>query len=298
MNKEELVPKVKTVAWAVVMILVIIATIVIFRRSRDLEHRPTHRQPRPVVYNRKTLGETVEAKNIGIVTAYSGMNQEITGLLSDTTKRKYAETHGYTFYVDNHLFQEMESSRLSLIKPMAIKNHLRDHSWLLWTEVEVFIVNPANKLSDLIDDDYDAVLSKDWGGRQFNPAVLFFRNSDTAMEMIDMWEYYIDNDEHQNELRAFENLLKDRPDLAKQVKWVDQKLMCSYPHVELKNGEYKQDHGSGHHYYEDGDFIVNVVNCIRDFSRKDPICCAGIGAHYLNVFEKQLETYRSFLGGR
>ena len=40
---------------------------------------------------------------------------------------------------------------------------------MYWTDSEIFVIEPSLRLSELIDDNYDAIMSKDWGGHQLNP---------------------------------------------------------------------------------------------------------------------------------
>ena len=54
------------------------------------------------------------------------------------------------------------------------------------------------------------------------------------MEILNMWEYYIEKDEHHSDLRALELLIEERPDLAQRFKFVPQSLMNSYPHIEVR----------------------------------------------------------------
>mgnify|MGYP006973210499 CR=1 FL=1 len=70
-----------------------------------------------------------------------------------------------------------------------------------------------------------------------------------------------------------------------------QSRMNAYPDVELKDKSYKREPNSGHAYWQPGDFVVHIVNCLRDWN-KDAVCCHGLGAYYYNLFE---ENYQLFM---
>ena len=115
---------------------------------------------------------------------------------------------------------------------------------MYWTDSEIFVVEPALRLSELIDENYDAIMSKDWGGHQLNPGrespqllscslhhilgSLLMKNSATTIEILDVWEYLIDTRDHHDDLRAFEDLIRERPDLGARVL-----LVFSFPIFKL-----------------------------------------------------------------
>lgn len=228
---------------------------------------------------------TKEEPDFAILTAYYGEEYEIMAMLSDMTKQKYCDLYGYKFYVDNHLFRrDMTWGQKSAIRTVSIREHLQDHDWVYWTDSEVFILNPSKRLSEFVDDKHDVVMSRDWGDRQLNPGSALFKNSAITLQILDYWEEMIETREHHDDLRAFQDLIHDRPDLAARVKWVPQRELNAYPDLELKDKSYVMDPNSGHHYYQDGSFVVHIVNCLRDWN-KDNVCCHGLGASYYHLFE-------------
>eukprot|EP01087_Luapelamoeba_hula_P001741 TRINITY_DN1152_c0_g1_i1.p1 TRINITY_DN1152_c0_g1~~TRINITY_DN1152_c0_g1_i1.p1 ORF type:complete len:336 (+),score=52.40 TRINITY_DN1152_c0_g1_i1:62-1009(+) len=287
----ELTPK--TVVMSLVIFVLLVACFLLYKSSDDVAH--------PVLEPDIDLDQDLQRKlkrlrasepDVAILTAYHGDEYEVMGMLSDMTKQKYCDLYGYTLYVDNHLFkQSMNWNQKSAIRTLSIRQHLKNHDWVFWTDSEIFIVNPAKRLSGLIDDKYDVIMSKDWGGRQLNPGSSLFRNSAKAIEILNAWEFYIEDRSHHDDLRAFEDLVRERPDLASRVKWVHQRELNAYPDIELKDKSYVMDLNSGHHYYEDGDLLVHIVNCLRDWG-KDRVCCHGMGVYYYYLFDT---NYKEFL---
>ena len=127
------VPKVKTVLAMVVLLFVILAIALLYRHSDPSLDDNDHGLL--IIYGRKP-GSPQKGKggvgggggkNVGMVTAYKGgLHWNIMASMSLITKRKYAEYHGYTFYVDNRFAEEKSKNQMRID---AVRTFLKDHSW-------------------------------------------------------------------------------------------------------------------------------------------------------------------------
>jgi len=236
-----------------------------------------------------TNQKRVTAPKFCIISAYSGDLYDPMGVLSDLTKEKYAWLHGYDFYSDPTLFNStMSWGQRSAIRLILYRKYLPRYEWVYWSDSDVLIVNPAKRLEMLVDNEHDAVISKDWGGAQTNPGSMLLRNSPGGWELLKTWEEFIAKPEtYHDDLIAFEKMIHEREDMNKKVKWVRQKEINAYPGMGPRDKTYDDllKPENRHDLHQPGDFVVHVVNCLRDGGTKDPICCAGLAAQYFRDFE-------------
>eukprot|EP01088_Endostelium_zonatum_P019546 TRINITY_DN679_c0_g1_i1.p1 TRINITY_DN679_c0_g1~~TRINITY_DN679_c0_g1_i1.p1 ORF type:complete len:400 (+),score=91.14 TRINITY_DN679_c0_g1_i1:72-1271(+) len=231
-----------------------------------------------------------------VITAYQGELYETMGMIADLTKEKYCELHGYHFLNDPSLFhQDMTWNQKSAIRLNLYRKHLKNYDWVVWSDSDVIFVNPNVKLESLVDDNYDCIVSRDWGDRQVNPGSMILRNSPGGWKLLDLWVEYIAKPEtYHDDLRAFQLMTEQRKDIEERVKYIPQHNINAYPHFGMRDKSYDQllKPENGHDLWKKGDFVVHVVDCIRDGGKKDPVCCAGLAAWYMKEFEF---SYRSLI---
>eukprot|EP01089_Gocevia_fonbrunei_P022412 TRINITY_DN905_c0_g6_i1.p1 TRINITY_DN905_c0_g6~~TRINITY_DN905_c0_g6_i1.p1 ORF type:complete len:439 (+),score=105.36 TRINITY_DN905_c0_g6_i1:132-1448(+) len=259
--------------------------------KRDTPRKKIATSPdkQPNLLDTVVIHTPVGTGRFAIISAYKGQLYEPMGIIADLTKEKYADLQGYDYYSDPSLFKpDMTWNEKSAIRLNLYRKYLPNYEWVFWTDSDVLIVNPTIQLENIVDDDHDAVMSKDWGGRQVNPGSMLLRNSEGGWALLDAWQEFLADDESgHDDLRAFSLLCEKRPELEQRVKWVPQRTINAYPHMGMRDKSYdfilNPDHG--HDLWSPGDFVVHIVDCLRDYGTKDPMCCSGLAAWYYKEFE-------------
>jgi len=240
-------------------------------------------------------------RTFALFSAYTGDSYEVFGSISSQSKKEYAQFHGYDFYVDNDLFSLHSASLHSwqdkaAIRTKGFKRHLADHQWAWWTDVDIVITNATIRLEDVValpdvdgktppDEEFDMVVSKDWGGRQVQTGSVLIRGSSMGRQLVEWWEEGIIKHEEHDDLRGFEKMLQLHPEAEKRIKWVPQKVLNSYPHIVTDSYNLMKDNG-GHDIWKEGDFVVHIVNCLRTRKTYE---CYGIASEYLYRFRQSAE---------
>jgi len=139
-------------------------------------------------------------------------------------------------------------------------------------------------------------MSRDWGETQINTGVVFVRNTIEGRYFLDHWAAEMrENPDDQLCLR--DGLLKrDTPArrrASRSLRFVPQRSINAYASLALEHGEvFTQrtvEHDPSHALHRDGDFMVHIVNCIRQTPHLlDAACCDGVAASYHAKFHEAL----------
>lgn len=185
--------------------------------------------------------------DIALLTAHDA-NQADLAEVSSPNKAAYCTRHGYTFVERRDGFAPSRPAAWSKIR--FIKECLREHEWVFWSDADSLVMNGALRLEEFIDPAYDMVLTHDDMGEgvyNVNTGQMFFRRSKWSMRFLDeVWSQKQFLHDRLWENRAVIHLLWNR-DLSRNVQIVPQRRFNSYPTN-----------------YCAGDFIVHVAGMHGD----------------------------------
>lgn len=174
--------------------------------------------------------------------------------LTDTSKRKYCDQHGYQFYV----LTEMKYSTITGFNKIHFTLELfKKHSeieWLLFSECDAMITNHNIRIEDRIDDDYHFIIPVD--RLNLNSGNFLARNSEQGRAYLQM---IIDLEEQYKEVSwAEQQVIIDTIDQYQDiVKIVPQKYMNSYEPEIYDYCDARFDILGNSGAWEPGDWIVH-----------------------------------------
>ena len=165
--------------------------------------------------------------------------------ISFHNKVDYCMAHDYSLHIVTHSLAENRKGSWSKLPLLEKLLHL--HDWIFWADTDCLFMNHKIRLEDLIDDDYSLIITKDMNGlsngnfliKSGEWATEFLTKSWSKTECFDHWG---------QEQLAMEITLRENSEMEKQVKYVQQNLLCSYHGVKLP--QYLRP-------YAKGDFLVH-----------------------------------------
>ena len=103
---------------------------------------------------------------------------------STANKQAYADLHGYDLIVDEDIVDRNRPTSWS--KLLAMRKYLPEYDFLFYVDIDTIIMNPEQKLEDIVDYDYDQILAADKNG--VNCGVWMVRNTPWMLWFIDeLW---------------------------------------------------------------------------------------------------------------
>lgn len=196
------------------------------------------------------------ASDIAVVTLVVGDKYAQTVKVGTDSKRLYCKQHGYDFICgDTHLdpSRPIPWSKIKLIEKVMENPK---YKWIFWTDADSIIMNQAVRLEDLIDENYNFIITKDPYG--LNTGQFFIKNCPWSRELLK--KVYNDHPDciHHNvwEQMAFINEFKRDARYNDSIKILPQRLMNSFA------PEYCNDQMVT---YQKGDFIIHFAG-IRDYA--------------------------------
>jgi hypothetical protein len=186
-------------------------------------------------------------------------------------KTIYAEKHGYDIF--NYLGTLNKFKNIHWSKLIAIKKHLKDYDWIFWSDSDALITNLEIKLENLIDDNYNLIITRDCLGN-INSGNFLIRNSSWSKKFILDWllpkqEDFIIG---LNDNGVLINLIKKSDEIKKNVKILPPKCMNSYlkcPIQYLIDGEF--EHGDFILHFVGSDYETREKNMQKYFSIVHPV---------------------------
>jgi hypothetical protein len=181
--------------------------------------------------------------------------QAALGTLTAPNKADYCRRHGYAWLPFREGF---DSSRpVAWSKILFLRRHLADYDWLMWSDVDSAITNPALGLESLVKRAGDLLITRD--GTGLNSGSFLIRNCAWSHRFLQAaWECP-DTDDYRRHFeittdRMWENraflLLAPAPAHRAHVRVIPQRQLNSYP------PEFSAPHpGSAH---AEGDFVVHL----------------------------------------
>jgi hypothetical protein len=193
-----------------------------------------------------TLCSTLIASDITVVTMAIGDAYQKAVSVGVEGKRAYCQEHGYRFVCGE---QKLDPDRHpAWNKILWIRQAMEDPEchWVFWTDADAVIMNQAVGLEELIDEDYNLILTKDVNG--INTGQMLLRNCAWTRDLLDKIYARTDCLNHRWwEQGALIALLEDEPGLWQFIQALPQRLMNSY------------DWGKQTAIYQKGDFIVHFA---------------------------------------
>lgn len=174
--------------------------------------------------------------------------------LTDSSKRKYCDQHGYQF----HVLTEMKYSTITGFNKIHFTLELfKKHpeiEWLLFSECDAMITNHDIRIEDRIDNDYHFIVPVD--RLNLNSGNFLARNSEQGRAYLQM---IIDSEEAYREISwAEQQVIIDTIDQYSDiVKIVPQKYMNSYEPQIYDYCDARFDILGNSGAWEPGDWIVH-----------------------------------------
>lgn len=152
--------------------------------------------------------------------------------LTSPSKEEYAKHHGYDFYCQTENF--LPDRAIGWAKIDILNKKLPDYDWLLYVECDAMIMNPTIRLENLIDNNYDVIISNSKYRDHFqgvNTGVMLVKSCDWSTgffkNLLDKEHYFHGNWWEQG---AIIEQIRDNPAVRSHFKLVNNRFFNSYYH--------------------------------------------------------------------
>lgn len=202
-----------------------------------------------------SLFTLLNAVDIAVVTLAVGKDYEEAVAPGIENKRQYCEKHGYDFIFSNEwidLSRPIPWSKIKLLQEV-LKNE--NYKWIFWTDADAIIMNHGIKLEDIIDDQFDFIITHDC--HTYNSGNFLLKNSEWSklfLEKIYAHEESIHHAWWEN--HAIIEEIQNDTEVQKKTKVVPQRIMNSYSSeiISFPMNPIKE-------IYKEGDFIIHFASC-------------------------------------
>jgi hypothetical protein len=202
----------------------------------------------------------LHAADIAVVTMAVGQEYEKMVGLGIENKRLYCEKHGYDFIYTNESLDLSRPIPWSKIKLLANALKQKDYKWVFWTDADALIMNQAIPLEDLIDENYDLILTKDMN--EINSGNFLLKNSEWSKQFLETIYNHTECIHHPWwEQQAIITEHKNNEDVQKRTRIVPQRVMNSYSSELLYRLAIP---GSLSSNFQSGDFIIHFAACPKN----------------------------------
>jgi hypothetical protein len=181
---------------------------------------------------------------IAIATLYT---PEIAHLGARTSQivARYARRHGYQALIAR---QSLDAARHpAWSKLLLIEHFLVDHpacAWLMWIDADAVIMNPRQRLEDLVDEDVDFLVAEDRSSTPINTGVFFVRNCPATLALLRRAYAKTQYLHHPN---------WEQPALTEALRECSETLRSRIVSRRLFNSFCDE--------YQEGDFIIHFAGC-------------------------------------
>lgn len=124
-----------------------------------------------------SLFYTIQASDIAVVTMAVGSDYKKIVAPCLENKKAYCQAHGYDFICIEEKVDKQKP--LTWTKVKSLDKILSSYKWVLWTDANSLIMNPAIKLENLLDDQCDLLIGEDK-----NSSVFLIKNSDISHRFL------------------------------------------------------------------------------------------------------------------
>lgn len=239
------------------------------------------------------------------------MNIAVTTLATDNlpyqkeifkNRKEYCKARGYTFHSYDEPLDDRPAnwSKLKIILNIF---ELKVFDWVLWTDSDAVILNQEIKIEDLIDNDFDLLITEDCFS--YNTGVFLIKNTKASKDFLNECikrEHHVGHP-WEDQAALIEVLESDTPIVA--VKTLPQRSLNSYPKQEDRGGWFTSVNAKEYYWdskkakdgeYEDGDFIIHFAGfseeekskSISKLLRKKNICMLSFATPDIDFYAKPI----------
>jgi galactosyl transferase GMA12/MNN10 family len=197
------------------------------------------------------------ANEIAVVTLAVGKDYRETVDLGIKNKRSYCNKHGYKFICGTRTLDSSRPIQWSKIKLILKTMENTSCKWIFWTDADSLIMNVDFPISNLIDEQYNFILSRD--RNSLNTGQFLIRNCKWSREFLKCVyarEECIRSNVWEQQAVILE--LEQNPRWMALTKIIPQRSINSYPREWI--GDISEC------TYQDGDFILHFAG-IRNKKR-------------------------------
>jgi mannan polymerase II complex MNN10 subunit len=173
-------------------------------------------------------------------------------------KVEYCNRHSYNCIIKTSDFEKDRHIYWNRVKFLI--QYLPKYDWIFWCDADAIIMNQTIKLENLIDDDADLVISRDFN--DINNGVFLIKNTQRSLDFLkEIWTWRSDKNIAAN-LRCFRGgdqaamitFHRNHPDKLK-TKFVPQRTFNSYLLEHYRTG-LPVDYANSQYQY--GDFVMHM----------------------------------------
>ena len=119
--------------------------------------------------------------NIKVITGYEG--ECLYKDIAVTNLQEYSNRHGYTFIAKFNDWKE--SDRYFYWRKLEmILDNIESCDYLVWIDTDCIVTNQTKKIEDLVEDDFDLVITEDDG---LQASVMILKNTLWCIELLHEW---------------------------------------------------------------------------------------------------------------
>jgi hypothetical protein len=213
--------------------------------ARRMRRKPPSRGDIECLASRRKT--TARRAQFAIATLYT---PEIASLGAPTSQimARYARRHGYQALIARESLDAARHPAWS--KLLLIEQFLVEHpscTWLMWIDADAVIMNPMQRLEDLVDENVDFVVAEDRGPISINTGVFFVRNCPATLELLRRAYAKTEYLHHPN---------WEQPALTEAMRECSETLRSRIVSRYLFNSFCDE--------YQEGDFIIHFAGCKPD----------------------------------
>jgi len=168
------------------------------------------------------------------------------------SKEQYAKIHSYDFYNKAGNFDKNKS--IGWAKIDIILDKINQYDWLFYVECDAMIMNPTIRLQNLVDENYDIIISRSKCGEGFtniNTGILLIKCSEWSKQFfnkLNTKQNYFNNNWFEQGAIIQE---LDNSEILKHFKFVQNRFFNSFYH--------RGDHIFLDENFKVGDFICHAA---------------------------------------
>jgi len=246
-----------------------------------------------------------------------GMNIAVTTLATDNlpyqkevfeNRRQYCDEHDYFFRTYSNSFDSRPANWskfkiiLELFEVGASRSRGGTLDWVLWTDSDAVITNQKIKLEEIIDNNFDLILTEDCYA--YNTGVFLIKNSILSKKLLYEClekEQYIGHP--WEDQAALVEVLESSNNY--KVKVLPQRTLNSYPAQESHKGWFTVVNEKQYHWnaekakageYEKGDFIIHFAGfseeekskSVLSLLRKKNLCMLSFATEDIGLYAKKI----------
>lgn len=192
----------------------------------------------------------VHAADIAVVTLAAGDKYKESVRLGIENKRAYCEKHGYDFICCEEILDSSRAIPRSKILLVLQTMENSDYKWIFWTDADSLIMNYAIKLEQIIDNNYNFIISKDFN--VINSGQFLIRNCPWSQQfLLDVYAHTecVNHPWWENQAIILE--FEQKAAIRSMTKVIPQRIFNSYP-KEINSGELSTA-------YQHGDFVLHFA---------------------------------------